>query len=115
MDADLAKALASGYEEDVLVNQRGLIDKVLARYSGQSATCVQSSTNTKSIPMPFQASLRSFESSYRTPMMRSPQVSRSTSAQEFRASRSRTSGHSPSRQSSSRMTVSSFETRTGGA
>ena len=30
---ELAKALASGYEEAVEVNQRGLVEKLLARYS----------------------------------------------------------------------------------
>ncbi|GAA99452.1 hypothetical protein E5Q_06151 [Mixia osmundae IAM 14324] len=33
--ADYAHALASGVEEDVQVNQRALIDKILARYSGE--------------------------------------------------------------------------------
>lgn len=31
---ELQRALASGYEEAVEVNQRGLIEKILARYSG---------------------------------------------------------------------------------
>lgn len=36
MDArdELQRALESGYEEAVEVNQRGLIEKILARYSG---------------------------------------------------------------------------------
>ena len=36
MDAndEMQRALASGYEEAVEVNQRGLIEKILARYSG---------------------------------------------------------------------------------
>jgi hypothetical protein len=36
MDAndEVQRALASGYEEAVEVNQRGLIEKILARYSG---------------------------------------------------------------------------------
>lgn len=31
---ELQRALESGYEEAVEVNQRGLIEKILARYSG---------------------------------------------------------------------------------